>query len=96
MVSAMNMVLLIELGGAGRMRALLSRRHLVVVWNVSVFLYVVLMFWQGVREGKNPGVLFCENQLTEVLYFGRLLVGVAMMVCSGIWWWNSLKEEDRV
>ncbi len=85
MVSALNMVILIEMGGLKRVQTALSGRVLTWIWNGSLLLFVVALATQGYREGVNPSRLFLFDETTATLYGLRLLAGGAMFLCSVFW-----------
>lgn len=54
-------------------------------WNIGVFIYVVLMFLAGWREGADPSFTIVPSVERNVIYVLRLLVGVLMFASSGDW-----------
>lgn len=106
MVTALNMVILIELGGSRRLKVLLARAWPFWLWNVCCLAYVLIMTVQGWREGVEPGVLFGKDYTTSLNYSARLVVGGGMALSSGCWvgnciWslmsvsWNRITEKNE-
>ena len=85
MVTALNMVILIELGGSRRLKVLLARAWPFWLWNVCCLAYVLVMTVQGWREGVEPGVLFGKDYATSLSYSARIMVGGGMALSSGFW-----------
>ena len=85
MATALNMVILIELGGSKRSRNLLSLSWPFWIWNSNCLLYVLIMTVQGWREGLDPSVLLQEDTLTSLSYGLRLVVGAFMALASAFW-----------
>ncbi len=54
-------------------------------WNFGVLAYVVLMFIAGWREGSNPAFTILPGAARNLLYTGRLFVGVLMFLASAQW-----------
>lgn len=55
------------------------------VWQASVLLYVLLMFFAGWGEGFNPAFSMVPGALRNSIYVLRLLTGVLMLVASLDW-----------
>lgn len=85
MVSALNMVILTELGKDKRVIDALGGRGGALVWNLALLVFVVSMSIQGYREGGNPGALFLFDGATAVFYGLRLGAGLLMLGCSFYW-----------
>ena len=63
-------------------------------WQAGCLVYVVAMMVQGVREGRDPFVLFTGNTLTNLLYGLRFLAGLLMLAASGRWFIQTLDHES--
>lgn len=85
MVTALNMVILIELGKSKGVISALSGRGGALLWNAALMVFVVAMSIQGYREGQNPGALFLFDGATALYYVLRLGAGVVMFGCSLYW-----------
>ncbi|MBW4037632.1 MAG: hypothetical protein HIU91_01955 [Acidobacteria bacterium] len=55
------------------------------VWQASVLVYVLIMFFAGWREGSNPAFSMIPGTLRNAIYTLRLLVGILMLVASLDW-----------
>ena len=64
------------------------------LWQGGVFLYVVAMTLQGVREGLDPTVLFGENAGTTFFYSLRLVAG-CIMIAANLRWMGLLDHLRR-
>lgn len=85
MVTALNMVILSELGTDAAIRSALSRVDAFWIWNAALLIFVVALTVQGMREGVRPEILFQFDTGTAVVYWLRLLAGVAMLGSSVMW-----------
>ncbi len=56
-----------------------------LTWQVSVLLYVVIMFYAGWLEGSNPGFAFLPGPFRNGIYLARLALGVLILVASADW-----------
>ncbi len=67
------------------------------LWQISVVVYVGLMFAAGWREGFDPSFNMVPGAARQALYAARLLVGVAMFVASVDWlvWASSLLRSPE-
>lgn len=54
-------------------------------WQLSVAMYVVLMFIAGWFEGADPAFNMVPGPARMVIYVGRFLVGAGMFVASAEW-----------
>ena len=59
------------------------------VWQVSVFFYVLIMFYAGWREGANPAFSMVPGLLRNSIYALRLLLGVLILLASVDWFLDS-------
>lgn len=84
-MTALNMIILIELGKSRRVGAVLRGKGLAWVWNGSLVVFVLALLVQGVREGGNPGALFAFDGKTLLSYSLRLVAGTGLFVVSLIW-----------
>jgi cytochrome c oxidase cbb3-type subunit 1 len=68
------------------------------VWQVSVVLYVLLMFFAGWLEGADPGFAMMPTAERNAIYLLRLLLGVLMLAASADWLVDASKllREPRV
>lgn len=85
MISALNMLILIEMGGAARVVTALASPGAAWLWNSSLLLFVSALSIQGYREGRDPSRLFLFGEVSAGLYVVRLLAGVFMLYCSVAW-----------
>lgn len=84
-VTALNMILLTELGDDPEIRAVLGRKSLFSIWNFSLFAMCAGLLVQGFREGMYPADLFTFDPLTATLYSLRFVTGLGMTLV-GIGW----------
>ena len=63
-----------------------------LLWHISVFFYVVIMFVAGWQEGANPAFSIMPGTLRNGIYALRLLLGVFILISSADWlsWASSL------
>lgn len=85
MVSALNMVVLIEMGVSTRVTEALASRRATWLWNTSLVLFVGVLAVQGYREGLDPSRLFLFGDVSAVLYFLRMAAGGIMFYSSLGW-----------
>ncbi len=82
-VTALLIFVLVELlGDGGR---IFNRTWSFHAWNFGVFAYVLLMFLAGWREGSDPSFTILPGPARNLLYAGRLAVGVLMFLASAEW-----------
>jgi cytochrome c oxidase cbb3-type subunit I len=65
-------------------------------WNLGVLAYVMVMTAAGWIEGGNPGFTMAPGPLHHVLYFVRLLTGLAMLAASVEWWIAATQPFGRM
>ncbi|MDE3199997.1 MAG: hypothetical protein KGN79_03665 [Acidobacteriota bacterium] len=66
-------------------------------WNMGVLAYVLLMTATGWIESADPAFTISPGGLRDVLYFLRLLTGVAMLAASIEWLRNAMTQNaDRI
>ncbi len=94
MVTAMNMVLVIELGDSQKIKTALSNKIPFILWNFATALYVITMTWQGVREGIDPSTLFTPNSLAQILYSLRWLAGATMIFSNILWLKRTYSKQQ--
>jgi cytochrome c oxidase cbb3-type subunit 1 len=82
-VSALLIFVMVQLLGEGGW--IFNRAWSFYVWNLAVLAYVVLMFTAGWREGSDPAFTIVPGTARNVIYAGRLLVGVLMFLASAEW-----------
>jgi cytochrome c oxidase cbb3-type subunit I len=92
MVSALNVIILIEMGNIVTIQKLLEERTPFLLWNGGCLLYVLAMTWQGWREGTNPSVLFSSDSLTEGAYLIRLASGLLIITANTVWIWKLVPQ----
>jgi cytochrome c oxidase cbb3-type subunit 1 len=63
---------------------ILTRRPL-HMWNWNVLVYVVIMFFIGWIEGKNPAFTVIPGVTHTSLCTLRLVTGILMLIFSGEW-----------
>jgi cytochrome c oxidase cbb3-type subunit 1 len=61
------------------------------LWQVSVLLYVLLMFFAGWREGFDPAFTLAPGTTRNGIYILRLFLGVLMLAASGYWLLGATK-----
>jgi cytochrome c oxidase cbb3-type subunit I len=88
MVSALNVIILIEMGSMQQIGKMLSGRIPFILWNGGCLIYVIAMTLQGWREGTNPGVLFGYDAFTRIAYDIRLIAGLVMVSANMTWLWQ--------
>jgi cytochrome c oxidase cbb3-type subunit I len=64
---------------------ILTRRWSFLMWNWSVFGYVVLMMIAGWMEASSPGFTIIAGPVRDVLYTLRVISGVLMLISSAEW-----------
>ncbi len=95
MVSALNMLMLIEMGGSDRVARSLASPRVAWFWNLALALFVAALAYQGFREGKDPSRLFLFGEVSAVLYFLRLVAGAVMLYCSIFWVCKIWRHKDE-
>jgi len=101
MVGSFNMLILGSLGPSEAGDPWLDRSAF-WYWQTGTLTYVVVMTWEGGREGLQPQVLWGENGLTQTFYVVRILAGAAMLLASIRWCWLAVgmagerKRERRL
>lgn len=99
MVSALNVIILIEMGASKHIKNLLSQNLPFLLWNGGCLLYVVAMTLQGWREGQNPQALFSYDVATAIFYNIRLVAGLLMLTANALWvgqWFNAVRLNKTV
>ncbi len=61
------------------------------VWQVSVFAYVLIMFFAGWREGSDPVFSFVPDVLRNGIYTLRLFLGILILLASLDWFVDASK-----
>jgi cytochrome c oxidase cbb3-type subunit 1 len=61
------------------------------VWQVSVFAYVLIMFFAGWREGSDPVFSFVPGAMRNGIYALRLFLGVLILLASLDWFVEGSK-----
>ena len=82
-VTALLIFVLVELLGDGGW--IFNRTWSFHAWNFGVFAYIALMFLAGWREGSDLSFTILPGTARNLLYAGRLLVGVLMFLASAEW-----------
>ncbi len=82
-ITALLIFVLVELLGDGGW--IFNRTWSFHAWNFGVFAYVLLMFLAGWREGSDPAFTILPGTARNLLYAGRLAVGVLMFLASAEW-----------
>ena len=82
-VSALLIFVMIQLLGEGGW--IFNRTWSFYVWNIAVLAYVLLMFTAGWREGSDPAFTIIPGTARNLIYSGRLVVGVLMFLASAEW-----------
>ena len=81
--TALLSFVLVQLLGEGGW--ILNRPWSFYVWNLAVLAYVALMFTAGWREGNDPNFTIQPGLARNLIYTGRLLVGLLMFAASAEW-----------
>jgi cytochrome c oxidase cbb3-type subunit 1 len=82
-VTALVIFVLVQLLGEGGW--IFNRTWSFCVWNLAVLAYVLLMFTAGWREGSDPAFTIIPGTARNLIYMGRLIVGILMFVASAEW-----------
>lgn len=85
MLSALNMLILHQMGNLPGVRRVISGWLAFWFWNFGCLLYVVVMTLQGWREGNDPQMLIRPDSLAAFYYHARLVAGIAMAGASLGW-----------
>lgn len=94
MVSALNVIILVEMGSSQRIKNGFSQNLSFLLWSGGCLLYVVTMTLQGWREGQNPQVLFSYDTATAVSYNIRFVAGLLMLTANSLWisqWFKAIR-----
>jgi len=59
------------------------------VWQASVMVYVLLMFFAGWREGSNSAFAMTPGIMRNTIYSVRLLLGILMLAASADWLFDA-------
>ncbi len=89
------LLLVILLRDRGRV---FGSRPAFVAWQAATLLYVILMLVSGWIEGTNPTFTMVPGPLRNLIYSGRLLLGVVMAAASATWLLRLtglLREQGR-
>jgi cytochrome c oxidase cbb3-type subunit 1 len=82
-VTALLIFVMVQLMGEGGW--IFNRPWSFYVWNLAVLTYVLLMFTAGWREGTDPAFTIIPGTARNLIYAGRLLVGILMFLASAEW-----------
>jgi cytochrome c oxidase cbb3-type subunit 1 len=82
-LTALLAVVLVQL--LGQDGWILTRRWSFLMWNWTVFAYVVVMFIAGWIEGNDPGFTIVAGPARNFLYALRLITGILMLISSAEW-----------
>jgi cytochrome c oxidase cbb3-type subunit 1 len=82
-VTALLIFVMAQLLGEGAW--IFNRPWSFYVWNLAVLAYVLLMFTAGWREGTDPAFTILPGTARNLIYSGRLLVGILMFLASAEW-----------
>ena len=82
-VTALLIFVLVQLLGEGGW--IFNRTWSFYMWNLAVLAYVLLMFTAGWREGSDPAFTIIPGIARNLIYTGRLLVGILMFLASAEW-----------
>ncbi len=82
-VTALLIFVLVQLLGKGGW--IFNRAWSFYVWNFAVLAYVLLMFTAGWIEGSDPAFTIIPGAARNLIYYGRLLVGMLMFLASADW-----------
>jgi cytochrome c oxidase cbb3-type subunit 1 len=83
-LTALLILIMMQLIGANDSR-IFSRRWSFHAWNLGVLAYVVIISIAGWIEGTDPAFTIVPGPVRDVLYFVRLLTGIAMLAGSLEW-----------
>lgn len=82
-ITALLIFVLVEVLGDGGW--IFNRTWSFHAWNFGVLAYVLLMTIAGWREGSDPSFTILPGTARNLLYAGRLAVGVLMFLASAEW-----------
>ena len=82
-VTALLLFVMAQLLGEGAW--IFNRPWSFYMWNLAVLAYVILMFLAGWREGVDPAFTILPGTARNLIYTGRLLVGILMFAASAEW-----------
>jgi cytochrome c oxidase cbb3-type subunit 1 len=82
-VSSLLILILAVLMGEGA--EVFNSRWAFVAWHGATLAYVALFLWAGWREGADPAFTIVPGAARNVLYFVRLILGIAMTAASAEW-----------
>jgi cytochrome c oxidase cbb3-type subunit 1 len=66
------------------------------VWQISVLLYVLLMFAAGWLEGSDPAFTIVPGTARNSIYAFRLILGLLMLASSAYWLFDASKLLRQV
>jgi len=72
--------------------SLFNRTWSFYTWNIGVLSYVIIMTIAGWFEGSDPAFTIVPGIARNLLYFLRLLTGLAMLAASADW----LRDASRI
>jgi len=82
-VTSLLIFVLIQLLGEGSW--IFTKAWSFYLWHFSVGAYALLMFAAGSREGTNPAFSMVPGATRNLIYSGRLALGVCMFLASLEW-----------
>jgi cytochrome c oxidase cbb3-type subunit 1 len=65
------------------------------VWQASILIYVLIMFFAGWREGSDPAFSIVPSALRNNIYALRLLLGILILLASIDWFIDASKLLDE-
>ena len=86
LLTSFNMVLLIALAPAGRIRDALGDRRLALLWQVALLGHLAALAGLATLEVKTPMVLFLPGPAPGRWMFARLAAGAVLFAVSLLWW----------
>lgn len=95
MITAFNFLILSALAERARdeMHPIFGGRAPFILWNGACLLMVLVLLLQGIREGRDPSVLFGPDPVTQMIYLVRAGCGVLMLTASITWLRNAWLDK---
>lgn len=88
MLTSINVVLLLNLGGRLSASRALGAPLLFWLWQAGCAVHVIVLSWLGWLEGANPSLLRQGEWIVDTGYHVRLLSGLMMTAAGAGWLWK--------
>ncbi|HEY5550444.1 MAG TPA: hypothetical protein VIK52_01045 [Opitutaceae bacterium] len=88
MLTSINVVLLLNLGGRRSAPRALGAPTLFWLWQAGCAIHVVVLSWLGWLEGANPSLLHEGGWIVDAGYHVRLFSGLLMTAAAVGWLWK--------